>query len=145
VPGLNSGPSALDPAQDMSTVAAKKKRPVHLNLMQIRLPLPGLVSILHRISGALLFVSAVWLMFLLDRSLASEESFYEIKRYLDYGIVKLCLLVLIWAFFHHFCAGIRYLLLDLHKGIELPAARMSSWVVLIASVLMTAFFGAKLW
>jgi succinate dehydrogenase / fumarate reductase cytochrome b subunit len=129
----------------MSNVAVKKKRPVHLNLMQIRLPLPGFVSILHRISGALLFAAAVWLLFLLDRSLASRESFETVKAYVSYPIVKLALLVLIWAFAHHFCAGIRYLLLDLHKGIELPQARMSSVIVLVASLLLTAFFGAKLW
>ena len=140
-----AGNPPLNPALDMSNVAVKKKRPVHLNLMQIRLPLPGFVSILHRISGALLFAAAVWLLFLLDRSLASRESFETVKAYVSYPIVKLALLVLIWAFAHHFCAGIRYLLLDLHKGIELPQARMTSVIVLVASLLLTAFFGAKLW
>ena len=129
----------------MSNVAVKKKRPVHLNLMQIRLPLPGFVSILHRISGALLFVAAVWLLFLLDRSLASRESFETVKAYVAHPLVKLVLTGLIWAFAHHFCAGIRYLLLDLHKGIELAQARMSSVIVMVASLLLTAFFGAKIW
>jgi succinate dehydrogenase / fumarate reductase cytochrome b subunit len=129
----------------MSNVAVKKKRPVHLNLLQIRQPIPAVVSILHRVSGALLFAAALWLLFLLDRSLASPEDFQEVKRYLGFTVVKLAMLVLIWAFAHHFCAGIRYLLLDLHKGIELPAARMSSVIVFVASLALTAFFGAKLW
>lgn len=129
----------------MSNAAVKKKRPVYLNLMQIRLPLPAFVSILHRISGALMFVSGVWLLFLLDRSLISEESFESLRRYSNFLIVKLALLGLIWAYCHHFCAGIRYLFLDLDKGVDLATARMTSVVVLVASLAMTAYLGAKLW
>ncbi len=129
----------------MSNSAAKKKRPVYLNLVQIRLPLPGFVSILHRISGALLFLSGIWLLFMLDRSLASEAGFQSVRHYVGFPVVKLSLLGLIWAYCHHFCAGIRYLFLDLNKGLDLPAARMSSWAVLVVSLSLTAFLGAKLW
>ncbi len=129
----------------MPNVAIKKKRPVYLNLVQIRLPLPGFVSILHRVSGALLFVAAVWLLFMLDRSLASEAGFQSVRHYMAFPLVKLALLVLVWAFCHHFCAGIRYLFLDLNKGLDLPAARASSWAVLAVSLALTAFLGAKLW
>jgi succinate dehydrogenase / fumarate reductase cytochrome b subunit len=129
----------------MSNVATKKKRPVYLNLVQIRLPLPAFVSILHRASGALLFVSAVWLLFMLDRSLSSEAGFQSVRHYVGFPVVKLALLGLIWAYCHHFCAGIRYLFLDLDKGGDLPAARMSAWAVLAASLALTAFLGAKLW
>ena len=129
----------------MSNVAIKKKRPVYLNLVQIRLPLPGFISILHRISGALLFVAGVWLLFMLDRSLVSEAGFESTKRYLGYPVVKLALLGLIWAYCHHFCAGIRYLLLDLDKGTDLPTARLTSWIVLAASLALTVYFGTRLW
>lgn len=129
----------------MSNVAIKKKRPVYLNLVQIRLPLPGFVSILHRVSGALLFVSGVWLLFMLDRSLASEAGFESARHYLGFPIVKLALLGLVWAYCHHFCAGIRYLFLDLDKGVDLATARLTSWIVLAASLAMTAYFGLKLW
>ncbi len=129
----------------MSNVAIKKKRPVYLNLAQIRLPLPAFISILHRISGALLFLSGVWLLFMLDRSLGSEAGFESTKRYLGFPIVKLALLGLIWAYCHHFCAGIRYLFLDLDKGTDLAAARLTSWIVLAASLAFTAYFGARLW
>jgi succinate dehydrogenase / fumarate reductase cytochrome b subunit len=129
----------------MSNVAIKKKRPVYLNLVQIRLPLPGFVSILHRVSGALLFLAAVWLLFMLDRSLASESGFESTKRYLGFPIVKLALLGLVWAYCHHFCAGIRYLFLDLDKGVDLATARLTSWIVLAASLAMTVYFGLKLW
>ncbi len=129
----------------MSNVAIKKKRPVYLNLAQIRLPLPGFVSILHRISGALLFLAGVWLLFMLDRSLSSEAGFETVRRYAGFTLVKLALLGLIWAYCHHFCAGVRYLLLDLDKGADLATARMTSWIVLAASLVLTAFLGAKLW
>jgi succinate dehydrogenase / fumarate reductase cytochrome b subunit len=134
----------------MSTAATKKTRPKYLSLtallFEIRLPLPGWVSILHRISGALLFFPfAAWLLYLLDASLASEAGFEHVRYYLSLPVAKLGLLVFIWAYCHHFCAGIRYLFLDLNKGIELKTARRTSVVVLVVSLALTAFFGFKLW
>ena len=130
----------------MSSTAAHKPRPKYLNLVEIRLPLPGWVSILHRISGALLvFPFTAWLLYMLDVSLASEAGFETLQRYLALPLVKAGMLLFIWAFCHHFFAGIRYLLLDLNKGVELRAARASSAAVLVASLLLTAYFGSKLW
>ena len=134
----------------MSSAAAKKQRPKYLSLpailFQIRLPLPGWVSILHRISGALLVVPfTAWALYLLDVSLGSEQGFAHVREYLSMPLAKLGLLVLLWAACHHFCAGIRYLMLDLNKGIELRPARISSAVVLVASLVLTALFAAKLW
>ena len=135
----------------MSSAAAKKPRPKYLSLtallFEIRLPLPGWVSILHRISGALLvFPFVAWLLYLLDTSLASEAGFERIRtHYLQMPIVKLALLVFIWSYCHHFCAGIRFLLLDLNTGIELRQARASSVIVLVVSLALTALFGARLW
>jgi succinate dehydrogenase / fumarate reductase, cytochrome b subunit len=134
----------------MASASAKKIRPKYLSLtallFEIRLPVPGWVSILHRISGVLLiFPFAAWLLYMLDLSLASAGDFEKLRAYLHLPLVKLGALIFIWAYCHHFCAGIRYLLLDLNKGIELPQARASSYAVLVISLLMTAFFGAKLW
>jgi succinate dehydrogenase / fumarate reductase cytochrome b subunit len=135
----------------MSTASAKKLRPKYLTLpailFEIRLPLPGWVSILHRVSGALLvFPLVAWLLYMLDASLASEADFEKIRTYyLQLLPVKIGLLLFIWAYCHHFCAGIRFLLLDLNKGIELRQARASSVVVLIVSLALTAVFGARLW
>jgi succinate dehydrogenase / fumarate reductase cytochrome b subunit len=133
----------------MANATTRKPRPKYLSLaallFEIRLPLPGWVSILHRISGLLLFLSAVWLLFMLDRSLASEEGFEAMRRYVALLPVKLSLLVLVWAYCHHFCAGIRFLLLDLDKGVGLARARQSSAAVLVASLALTAWLGAKLW
>lgn len=130
----------------MSSTAAHKARPKYLNLIQIRLPLPGWVSIFHRVSGALLvFPFTAWLLYLLDLALASEAGFKTIQAYLQLPLVKLGMLLFIWALSHHLCAGIRYLMLDLNKGIELRPARASGMAVLVVSLLLTAYFGAKLW
>ena len=130
----------------MSSTAANKPRPKYLNLVEIRLPLPGWISILHRVSGALLvFPFTAWLLYLLDASLASEDGFRTVQGYLALPLVKLGALAFIWAFCHHLCAGIRYLFLDLNKGIELGPARGSAGAVLVASLLLTAYFGSWLW
>jgi len=135
----------------MASASAKKQRPKYLSLpallFEIRLPVPGWVSILHRISGALLFFPFVaWLLYMLDTSLASEPGFRKIRtHYLELPLVKLGLLLFIWSYCHHFCAGIRYLFLDLDKGVDLKTARLTSWIVIAAGLLLTVWFGAKLW
>jgi succinate dehydrogenase cytochrome b subunit len=133
----------------MAHAAARKPRPKYLSLaailFQIRLPLAGWVSILHRASGALLFLATVWLLFMLDRSLASERDFAFVQHYLGLVPVKLALLVLVWAYCHHFCAGVRFLLLDLHKGVDKASSRLTSIAVLAVSLALTVFFGARLW
>jgi len=128
----------------MPDAALKKKRPLWYNLNLLNLPLPGVISILHRISGALLFLFAAWLLYLLDSSLASAERYAEIKAGLAHPLAKLVLLGLLWAFLHHLCAGIRYLFLDVHKGVDLPTARMTSGVVLAVSLALTAVLGGWL-
>lgn len=129
----------------MSEVTVRKQRPKHLAVNQIRLPLPGIVSILHRISGAGLFLLLPFLLFLLDRSLGSAESFATFAAIVGHPLVKLLLIGLLWAYMHHFCAGIRFLLLDLHKGTDLQAARNSSRIVLVVSIALTVIIGVKLW
>jgi succinate dehydrogenase cytochrome b subunit len=135
----------------MASAPAKKIRPKYLSLpallFEIRLPVPGWVSILHRISGALLvFPFAAWLLYMLDTSLRSEQGFQSIKTdYLELPLVKLGVLVFIWSYCHHFCAGIRYLFLDLDKGVDLRTARLTSWLVIVAGLALTAWFGAKFW
>ena len=129
----------------MPDLAAKKKRPLWFNLSPLNLPAPGLLSILHRVSGALMFLGLVWFLFLLDMSLASEAGYAHAKAYLAHPTVKLALLGFLWAFLHHFCAGIRYLLIDVDKGVQLPAARRSSFAVFAVSLALTAILGARLW
>jgi succinate dehydrogenase / fumarate reductase cytochrome b subunit len=122
-----------------------KPRPKYLNLIQIRLPLPGLVSIMHRVSGAALFLLLPFLLYLLQLSLASEHGFSAIRSVLATPLAKLGLILVLWGFLHHFCAGIRYLVLDLDIGTDLQAARASSWAVFAASIGLTLALGALLW
>jgi succinate dehydrogenase / fumarate reductase, cytochrome b subunit len=135
----------------MPSAAAKKARPKYLSLpallFEIRLPLPGWVSILHRVSGLLLvFPFAAWLLYLLDASLASEQGFERIRgHYLQMPLVKLGVLVFAWAYLHHFCAGVRFLFLDLDKAGDLKPARMTSLAVLAVSLSLTALVGVRLW
>lgn len=121
-----------------------KQRPKHLDLAQIRLPLPGFVSILHRVSGAALFLSLPFLLYLFASSVGSPESFDSYKAVVSHPLVKLVLLGLLWSYLHHFCAGIRYLFLDLDKGVDLPAARASAWTVLAVSLPLTLILGVIL-
>jgi succinate dehydrogenase / fumarate reductase, cytochrome b subunit len=135
----------------MSSAAAKKPRPKYLSLsallFEIRLPVPAWVSLLHRISGALLFFPfAAWLLYLLDTSLASQQGFDQVRNdYLTMPLAKLGLLVFIWAYAHHFCAGVRFLFLDLNKGIELGPARRNAIVVLVVSLALTLVIGWRVW
>jgi succinate dehydrogenase / fumarate reductase cytochrome b subunit len=127
----------------MSEIA--KRRPKYLNLFEIKLPLPGWVSILHRVSGAGLFVMLPGLIWLLGLSLGSPENFETFRAVVGHPLVKLVLLGLMWAYLHHFCMGIRILLLDMHIGIEKAQARASAIAVLVVSLALTAILGVKLW
>ncbi len=122
-----------------------RERPKHLDLLRIRLPVPGLVSILHRISGTAMFVFAGALLYLLQESLGSPESYAQVQEILDCWLVKLFLIGMLWSFLHHFFAGLRFLLLDVHVASELGPARAMSWAVLAMSLSLTAILGARLW
>jgi succinate dehydrogenase / fumarate reductase cytochrome b subunit len=129
----------------MSEVTVRKPRPKHLAVHEIRLPLPGIVSILHRVSGAGLFLMLPLLLSLFGNSVGSPESFAAYKATVSNWFVKLILFGLLWAYLHHFCAGIRFLLLDMHKGLDLATARKSSQIVLGVSLVLTVIIGVKLW
>ncbi len=125
---------------------AVRQRPKHLNLFKIKQPIPAIVSILHRVSGAALFLFLIPLgLCALQASLRSSEGFARWAEILVNPIAKLILIGFVWAYMHHFCAGIRYLLLDLHKGITLEAARLSSKIVLGVSLVLTLLIATKIW
>lgn len=124
-------------------LASVKKRPQFRNIhvtqiVQYKLPPSGWVSILHRISGAALFLLLPLLLWLFDLSLISELSFVRLKEVASHWFVKLVLLAAIWAFFHHLIAGIRYLLLDVQVGMNKTSARKSAIAVLAISLPLTA-------
>jgi succinate dehydrogenase / fumarate reductase, cytochrome b subunit len=120
-------------------------RPKYLNLLEIRLPVPGWVSILHRVSGAALFLLIPMLLYLLQLSLESSQVFAAFQNIIASWWMKIILIGLIWAYLHHLCAGIRHLALDLDYGTDLAAARASSWGVLAVSAGLTLTAGALLW
>ena len=123
-----------------------RPRPVYLDLIGIRLPLPGIVSFLHRVSGAVLFLFGIPLLLLaVQCSLGSPEQFASLKAMFAHPLGKLVTIGFVWAYLHHFCAGIRFLMLDLHVGDDLAPARRSSAAVLAVSVALTLVVGVRLW
>lgn len=121
------------------------KRPKHLNLLAIRLPLPGVLSILHRVSGVLLIAALPFALAALQWSTGSREEYEQVVNCLSHPFIKLCVWGVAWALFHHLCAGARFLLLDFHVGVSLPAARMSATIAFAVSIVMTVGFGVWLW
>jgi succinate dehydrogenase / fumarate reductase cytochrome b subunit len=119
-------------------------RPKNLNLLSIRLPINALVSILHRVSGFLLFLVLPLVLWCLQQSLQSAAGFEQVQALLTHPLAKLILLSLAWAFFHHFLAGLRHLAMDVHWGTELASARFSSKLVLVCGVLLTLLLAVKI-
>ena len=115
------------------------------DLVRYRLPLSGVVSILHRISGLLMFLALPFVLYLFELSLSSEKSYRELVKMGQGFVVRLVLLAVGWALLHHLCAGIRFLLLDLHLGAERATARRSSIAVFAASVPLTILLAVFLW
>lgn len=123
----------------------KTNRPVFLDLPKIRLPIPGIVSILHRISGVLLFVSIPLLLCLFSATLSNGQVYEGYRALVGNPIVKLGLLVLLWAYLHHAFAGIRFLFLDVHRGLQLQTARLTAKIVFVSALLLTVVLGVVLW
>ena len=123
-----------------------RPRPVYLDLLAIRQPLPAIASILHRISGALLFVAGIpLLLWFVQRSLASPEGFAAAMAPFTTVLGRIVLLVLAWAYVYHLFAGLRHLALDLHVGIRLQPARSSAAAVLVLSLLVALIVAVRLW
>jgi succinate dehydrogenase / fumarate reductase, cytochrome b subunit len=122
------------------------------DLPSYRLPLAGIVSILHRVSGVLMFVLMPFIIWLFDTSLSSEISFSRFRAAFNSGIgfvpgvlVKLVALALIWAYLHHFIAGLRHLWMDVsHAAVSKEFGMKSAQVTLVASLVLTVALGAKL-
>ncbi|MBU9307260.1 succinate dehydrogenase, cytochrome b556 subunit [Burkholderia multivorans] len=111
----------------------------------ISVSLAAILSILHRVSGALLFLFLPFLLFLFDQSLTSELSFEVFKQFLSNIVVKLIVLALSWAFFHHFCAGIRHLLMDVnHDAVSKEGGKRTAVVVFVVSIALTIAMALKL-
>lgn len=135
-----SKPGVAQPA------SAPANRPRYYDLNLAHLPLPGLVSIFHRISGALLFFPVLpALLYLLQATLGSEEGYQRWARFFAEPVVKLAATGFVWLYAHHFFAGIRYLLLDVHVGVEKPAARRGAAAVFALGLAAAILVGWRLW
>lgn len=131
------------------TASTKKPRPefrnIHITqILGYRLPMAGIVSILHRVSGVLLFLALPLLLWMFELSLTSELSYERLRRFAGSILVKLVLVALAWAFLHHLVAGIRFLVLDLHVGVDKQASASSARAVLGVSLLLAAAAALKI-
>ena len=120
-------------------------RPKYLNLLQIRLPLPAVVSIMHRASGAALFLALPVLLAWWQCSLTSPDTFAASQAFAALPLVKIGILAVVWGYLHHLCAGVRHLASDLDFGTEIKSARIASWLVLAVSIGLTAVIGVRIW
>lgn len=119
-----------------------QNRPVFLDLLRIRQPLPAIVSLLHRMSGALLFLTLPFLLYAFRSSLISADSYAALNERAGW---KLLLFFVLAGYAYHLFAGLRFLLLDLHWGAKLKTARASAWVVVAAAALSALIIGIWLW
>jgi succinate dehydrogenase / fumarate reductase cytochrome b subunit len=131
----------------MSTVPrTPAARPKYVDVNMLHLPVPGLVSIFHRVTGVVMFVFLIpALLYVLQCTVGSEAGFNQWKSFFSEPLVKVIFLGFVWAYMHHFFAGIRYLLLDLHIGVALEAARFSAKLVLALGLLATIAIGVRIW
>jgi succinate dehydrogenase / fumarate reductase cytochrome b subunit len=128
----------------------KKERPVFRNVdliditSNIKMPPSAMVSILHRVSGAGMFLFLPFLLYLLQESLRSEISFAHFAGIVDNVFVKIILLGLSWAYLHHFTAGIRHLFMDNHMALDKDASQRTARWVLVISLALTVLVALKL-
>ncbi|WP_252273225.1 succinate dehydrogenase, cytochrome b556 subunit [Pseudomonas subflava] len=125
--------------------AVNSQRPVNLDLRTIKLPITAYTSILHRISGVILFLGIVIVLFALDKSLASEEGFAEVQAYLASPLAKLIIWGLLSALLYHLVAGVRHLIMDMGVGESLEGGKLGSKIVIAVSVVVIVLAGVWVW
>ena len=123
----------------------KDKRPVNIDFRTIRLPLPAITSILHRISGAFIFVGIALLLYLLDTSLSSDAGFRLVGELMDNLVVKLLTWTVVAGLLYHLVAGIKHLLMDMGIGETLSGSRTGAKLVIAVSAVLIVIAGVWLW
>ncbi|TRX74501.1 succinate dehydrogenase, cytochrome b556 subunit [Pseudomonas mangiferae] len=121
------------------------QRPVNLDLRTIKLPITAYTSILHRISGVILFLGLAVLLYALDKSLGSEEGFEQVKAFMASPLVKLVVWGLLSALLYHLVAGLRHLIMDLGFGETLQGGKLGSQIVLAVSAVLIVLAGVWIW
>ncbi len=114
-----------------------KNRPVNLNLFSIRFPFTALVSIVHRVTGFLLYLSLPILLWLFSQSLVSEQGFLQAKQSMQ-GFGYYCMLLVLAAFVYHLIAGVRHILMDFHIGVGLKPAKWGAILVVVLTLFTLA-------
>ena len=104
-------------------------RPVYLNLFKIKLPVTGIISIFHRLTGILLFLAIPVSLYLLQLSITDGLSFERVTTLMLEPVSRFFILLIIWSFVHHFFVGIRFLLIDLEFFLSRKSSRVSAWGV----------------
>lgn len=123
----------------------KQERPVNLDLTTIHFPIPAIASILHRISGAVLYLFIPFLLWMLQKSLRSQDSFLELKQILTNPLAKFLVWALLVGVIYHVIAGIRHLLMDIHVGDSLKGGRLSATLTIILTIVLSLLIGVFLW
>lgn len=121
------------------------QRPVFLNLWRIKFPIPAIISILHRISGVVIFIGLPLLLYILAQSLHSQDSFEQLSTLLANPGMKFLLWIICSATATHFLAGVRHLLMDCGVGEGLRGARSSAYVVIFLSAVAIILLGVWIW
>ncbi|VAW67984.1 Succinate dehydrogenase cytochrome b-556 subunit [hydrothermal vent metagenome] len=124
-------------------MAVVDNRPFFLNLLKIRLPVTGYVSILHRISGFLMFLVLPFSVYLFDLSLQSKAGFEKAANILSMPLLQLVSLLMLWSIIHHLIAGIRYILTDFDIGLEKTQASRNAWIVFVLEAIVFIFLAMR--
>jgi succinate dehydrogenase / fumarate reductase cytochrome b subunit len=125
--------------------AVDSKRPVNLDLSKFHFPLPAIISILHRVSGVIIFIGMAFLLYGLDRSLSGESGFNAVSDLLNSFLAKLILWGILSALIYHLTAGIKHLILDMGFGEELHTSRIAAKATVIVSAILIVLVGILIW
>nr|WP_218887811.1 MULTISPECIES: succinate dehydrogenase, cytochrome b556 subunit [Pseudomonas] len=125
--------------------AVKSQRPVNLDLRTIKLPITGVTSFLHRVSGIILFLGLGIMLYALGKSLGSEEGYVEVKACLTSPLAKFVAWGLLSALLYHLVAGVRHLIMDMGIGETLEGGRLGSKLIIAVSVVLIVLAGVWIW
>nr|WP_207203070.1 succinate dehydrogenase, cytochrome b556 subunit [Pseudomonas sp. TH39(2020)] len=125
--------------------AVKSQRPVNLDLRTIKLPITGVTSFLHRVSGIILFLGLGFMLYALGKSLGSEEGFVEVKACLTSPLAKFVAWGLLSALLYHMVAGVRHLIMDMGIGETLEGGKLGSKIIIAVSAVLIVLAGVWIW
>lgn len=123
----------------------KDQRPINLDLLKFRFPVMAIVSILHRVTGVLLFLFIPLILYVLHGSLVSQVSFTHLQSVLDWPISKVLAILIVGSATYHLFAGVRHLVMDFGLGESKSAGRATAWVLIVVSLVVTVLMGIWLW